>query len=149
MSTRVRRQLRILYAEDNLDDVELLRTALDRLTAPVVLEHVDNGIACLQYLRREDGYVNAPNVDLLLLDLNMPLMDGCEVMEHIVRDEALRALPVVVLTTSASPDDVERMYRLRCSSYLRKPVELQQFLRAVQLLIEYWGDLVTLPTSGS
>ncbi|HEU4603590.1 MAG TPA: response regulator, partial [Steroidobacteraceae bacterium] len=81
------------------------------------------------------------------LDLNMPAMDGFEVMEAILRDEVWRSLPVIVLTTSIAPEDVERMYRLRCSTYIRKPLELQGFRKAVQTIVDYWFKVATLPTS--
>ena len=142
----LKRPVRILYAEDNLDDVELLRAALELSPVEVDLHHVENGIACMRSLRSEAGDESHLPPDLLLLDLNMPMMDGFEVMEEIVRDESLRSLPVVVLTTSGDPEDVERMYRLRCSSYIRKPLELQGFVRAVQTMIDYWFTVTTLPS---
>ena len=136
----------ILYAEDNEDDVELIRTGLKRCGVPVNLHHVENGADCLRFLRREGAYANAPRPHLLLLDLNMPVLDGYEVMETIVKDPALRCLPVVVLTTSNAPEDVERLYRLRCNSYICKPLELQQWLKMVETIVEYWFKVVTLPT---
>jgi two-component system response regulator len=137
---------RILYAEDNFDDVELLRLALEHSASGVQLHHVENGVACMQYLRSQSR-ASLERPDLLLLDLNMPAMDGFEVMEAILRDEVWRSLPVIVLTTSIAPEDVERMYRLRCSTYIRKPLELQGFRKAVQTIVDYWFKVATLPTS--
>jgi two-component system response regulator len=136
------RPVRILYAEDNLDDVELLRAVLERSPIPVCLEHVEDGVACMEYLRRSE-----PLPDLLLLDLNMPIMDGFEVMRAIVGDESLRSLPVVVLTTSSAPEDIARMYRMRCSSYVRKPLEMPTFVCAVKTMIDYWFSVVALPST--
>ena len=144
MSAQTLSPVRILYAEDNFDDVELLRAALEHSPVQIWLDHVENGVACMEYLRRARcSHVSLP--DLLLLDLNMPVMDGFEVMHAIASDSSLCSLPVVVLTTSSSPEDVERMYRLRCSSYIRKPLELPAFVRSIETLIDYWFGVVTLP----
>lgn len=146
MNGRSLRPLRILYAEDNFDDVELLRAALEHSPIEISLDHVENGVTCMEYLRKAASLPNAPMPDVLLLDLNMPVMDGFEVLQAIISDSSLCWLPVVVLTTSSAPEDVERMYRMRCSSYVRKPLELPAFVRAVNTIVEYWFGVVTLPT---
>jgi two-component system response regulator len=135
----------ILLAEDNDNDVELMRIGFQRAKFAVNLHHVANGEQCMAFLRRQGQYADAPTPDLILLDLNMPRMDGREVLAEIVRDEALCKLPVVVLTTSDSNEDVLAAYKLRCSSYIVKPVDFDQFSQVVRGIGDYWFTLVVLP----
>src|SRR5687767_2522217 len=111
------RSAELLLVEDNPDDVELTRLALDRTCVGVRLHVVADGEACLRFLRE-----GAPRPDLVLLDLNMPGMDGRETLAEIARDEDLRGVPVVVLTTSSREEDVAEAYRLGCAGYVVKPV---------------------------
>ena len=99
----------------------------------------------LDFLNKEGKYKDAPTPDLILLDLNMPLMDGREVLERISKDEKLCHLPVVILTTSSEEQDILRMYKLRCSSYIVKPVDFDQFQRVVSEIGNYWFTVVVLP----
>ena len=99
----------------------------------------------MAFLRKQPPYADAPTPDLILLDLNMPVMDGREVLAEIVNDEALRHLPVVVLTTSYEAEDVHKMYQLRCNSYITKPVDFEKFVEAVRKLEDYWLTVVVLP----
>ena len=139
------RPAEILLVEDNDDDVELMRIGFERARFAVNLHHVPHGEACMEFLRNQGSYAQKPRPDLVLLDLNMPRMDGREVLAEIVRDERLRSLPVVVLTTSDSQEDVLASYNLRCSSYIVKPVDFHQFSRVVQGITDYWFTLVVLP----
>ena len=107
------RPAEILLVEDNEDDVLLTREGFRDARLLVNLHHVWNGEECLAFLRRQGRFSDAPRPDLLLLDLNLPVMDGREVLGEIVKDETLRHLPVVILTTSDSEQDILRMYRLR------------------------------------
>jgi two-component system response regulator len=100
----------------------------------------------MAFLRMEGQYANAPTPDLLLLDLNMPIMNGREVMAEMVADEKLQHMPVVILTTSSDEQDVLTMYRLRCSSYIVKPIDFDQFVRVVRSITDYWFTVVVLPT---
>ena len=134
----------ILLVDDNEDDVYLTRRAFKGARLPVNLHHVDNGKKCLTFLRKQPPYADAPTPDLVLLDINMPVMDGHEVLAAINADDALRHLAVVVLTTSAEESDITAMYRLRCNSYVTKPVDFEKFQRMVQQLTDYWLDLVIL-----
>lgn len=140
------RSAEILLVEDNEDDVYLTRRAFKSASVPVNLHHVDNGAKCLAYLRREGEFADAPVPDLVLLDINMPVMDGREVMAAINADPALRHLVIVVLTTSAEQSDIATMYQMRCNSYIAKPVDFEQFVKAVQQIADYWLGLVILPT---
>lgn len=140
------RPAEILLVEDNQDDVLLTRRGFDLTDLPVNLHHVENGEECMAFLHKAGSYAEAPTPDLILLDLNMPVMDGREVMAELVADERLRCLPVVVLTTSADERDILDMYRLRCSSYIVKPVDFDRFLEAIQSLGHYWFTVAILPS---
>lgn len=142
------RPAEVLLVEDNLGDVILTKEGFRNARLLVNLHHVENGEDCLAFLKKEGRYQDAPTPDLILLDLNMPKMDGREVLAELVADEQLRHLPVVILTTSAGDADVLKMYNLRCSSYIVKPVDFEQFQRVVQSIGEYWFSLVVLPSRG-
>lgn len=140
------RPAEILLVEDNQDDVVLARRGFERTHLPVNLHHVENGEECMAFLRKTGNYANVPTPDLILLDLNMPVMDGREVLTEMVADENLRRMPVVVLTTSADEQDIRDMYRLRCSSYIVKPVDFDEFLAAIQSISHYWFTVAALPS---
>jgi two-component system, chemotaxis family, response regulator Rcp1 len=140
------RPIEVLLAEDSEHDVELTRIGFEKARLAINLHHVEDGEQCLAFLRREGKYADAPTPDLLLLDLNMPILDGREVLSAIVEDERLRHLPVVVLTTSREATDIQSMYKLRCSSYITKPVDFDQFVRVVRTLTDYWFTVVVLPS---
>ena len=139
------RNLKILLVEDNADDAELTRRAFGMAGVEVDLRRVENGEECLRYLRHEGDYADVADPDLILLDLNMPVMGGREVLSAISEDDQLRHYPVVVLTTSAAEEDIEAMYRLRCSSYLTKPVSFTQFVEAIKQMAGFWLSLARLP----
>jgi chemotaxis family two-component system response regulator Rcp1 len=143
------RPAEILLAEDNENDVELTRQSFKRCKLVLNLHHVKDGEECMAFLRKQGKYANAPTPDLLLLDLNMPRMDGREVLAEIVADETLNALPVVVLTTSVQDEEILKMYKMRCSSYIIKPVDFPQFLHVVRSIAEYWLTVVVLPIENS
>ncbi|MFZ5877349.1 MAG: response regulator [Nitrospirota bacterium] len=137
----------ILLVEDNTDDVLLTRQGFKRAKFMVDLHHVENGEECMAFLRKEGRHAAAPTPDLILLDLNLPVMDGREVLAAMVADARFSHLPVVILTTSSDEQDILKMYKLRCSSYIVKPVDFDQFQRVVQGISDYWFTLVVLPTS--
>lgn len=136
----------ILLVEDNEDDVFLTREAFEAAHLRVNLHHVDNGEKCLQFLRKQGPYADAATPDLILLDMHMPVMDGYEVLSEIVKDAKLHHLPVVVLTTSYEAEDIRKMYGLRCSSYITKPVDFDSFTKAISQLAGYWLTVVVVPT---
>ena len=138
----------ILLVEDNEDDVVLTRRGFERAKLKVKLHHVENGRECLAFLRKQGAYADAPTPDLILLDLNMPLMDGREVMREIAKDEDLSKLPVVILTTSAAEQDLLEMYKLRCSTYVTKPIDFRQFQDVIAGLHNYWFTVAVLPPKG-
>jgi two-component system response regulator len=131
--------------EDTEADVVLAREGFRRAKLMVNMHHVDNGEKCLAFLRKQGQYASAPTPDIILLDLNMPIMDGREVLAEMVVDDQLKHFPVVVLTTSVQDQDILDMYRLRCSSYIAKPVDFEQFVRVVRGIANYWFTVVVLP----
>ena len=143
------RPIEILLVEDNENDVILTREGFKNSKLLVTMHHVSDGEACMQFLRKQGPYAHAPSPDLILLDLNMPRMDGREVMAEIARDETLCHLPVVILTTSAEDSEILKMYRLRCSSYIVKPVSFESFIPVIQSLANYWFTVVVLPANAT
>ena len=139
------RTAEILLVEDNEDDVLLTREGFKQAKFLVNMAHVENGEECMAFLRKQGPYRDAPTPDVILLDLNMPRMDGREVLAEIIKDETLRQLPVIVLTTSDAERDVLDMYRLRCSAYMTKPVDFEKFRDVIRGFCEYWFTLVVLP----
>ena len=135
----------ILLVEDNEDDVFLTREAFEAAGLKVNLHHVDNGEKCLQFLRRQGIYADVPKVDLILLDMHMPVMDGHQVLSEIVRDENLHHLPVVVLTTSYEAADIHKMYKLRCNSFITKPLDFENFVKVIAQMTGYWLTVVVMP----
>jgi chemotaxis family two-component system response regulator Rcp1 len=139
------RSAEILLVEDNEDDVILTRECFRAAKLAVNLHHVENGQECMAFLLNQPPFENQPPVDLVLLDLNMPVMDGREVLLAINANPTLNHVPVVVLTTSAAETDILKMYKLRCNSYIVKPVKFEQFIEVVRTLGDYWLTLVALP----
>ena len=141
----------ILLAEDDPGDQELTRRALEEGQVRNELHVVEDGEEALDYLYRRGKYVHpatSPRPDLLLLDLNMPKVDGRRVLEHIRTDHDLRRLAVVVLSTSQQEEDVIRTYDLGANSYITKPADQQRFVQVVQALEAYWFQTVCLPPTG-
>jgi CheY-like chemotaxis protein len=138
----------ILLAEDDRGDQELTRRALEEGKIRNDLRVVENGEEALAYLFRRGKYkdpATSPRPDLLLLDLNLPRVDGREVLERVRADSKLRRMAVVVLTTSRQEEDILRSYELGCNSFITKPVGMDQFIRVIQALEEYWFQIVVLP----
>jgi CheY-like chemotaxis protein len=141
------RPAEILLAEDNENDVILTKEGFRRAKLLVNLHRVRDGEECMEFLRRQGKYAGAPMPDLVLLDMNMPRMNGREVLAAIVADENLNHIPVIVLTTSAAEQDVCQMYKLRCSGYIVKPVNFDQFADVLRRFSDYWFTVVVLPSS--
>lgn len=138
----------ILIVEDSDEDYETLRWALRKLEIGRPTARCADGEDALDYLHRTGPYAppaEAPRPSLILLDLNLAVADGCEVLEEIKNDPALKTIPTVVWTTSADPRDVERCYRGGANSYLLKPVDMQEFLDEVQALTRFWFEVAILP----
>ena len=138
----------VLLVEDDPGDELLTREALENDRVGNVLHVVRDGAEALAFLRREGVYADAPRPGLILLDLNMPKMDGREVLARIKADEELRTIPVVVLTTSESESDVLSSYQLHANAYVTKPVDLDRFAQVVRRIDEFYLAVVKLPPGG-
>lgn len=139
------RAIEILMVEDNPGDVRLTREALKGGKVWTQVNVVEDGVAALDYLYRRPPYEAAARPDLILLDLNLPRMDGREVLAQVKSDPSLKLIPVVVLTTSQAEEDVLRAYHLSANCYVTKPVDLHQFNHIVQSIEQFWLTVVTLP----
>lgn len=139
------RPVEILLVEDDEGDVVLTTEALEASKITNNLHVARNGEEALRFLRREGGYADAPRPDIVLLDLNLPRVDGREVLMQIKQDDDLRRIPIVVLTTSEAEEDVLRSYDLHANAYVTKPVDFEQFLRVVQSIDEFFVTVVRLP----
>ena len=135
----------ILLVEDSTTDAELTLEALQEGRLHNNVHHVSDGEEAMKYLRREGRYENAVQPDLILLDLNMPRMDGRDVLKAMRDDSRLRVIPVVVLTTSSSETDIFETYGLAANNYIVKPVDLNQFFSVIQQVSHFWVKIVALP----
>lgn len=139
----------ILLVEDDLGDAGLVRIALKRGIYPVTLHHVKNGGEALAFLRRIGAdFRSAPRPALILLDLNLPGRSGHEILEELKGDRALRGIPVVVLSTSEAERDVAKAYQMGANSFLSKPMDVEDFSRAIHAVQDYWFRVVCLPAKG-
>lgn len=136
----------VLLVEDDVADVELVRQSFD---ASIQVHHVSHGRDALAFLRREEPHRDVPRPDLVLLDLNMPVMNGRELLSALREDPSLHGIPVIVMTSSVHPDDVREAYRLCANCYVRKPLDLDHFEELVRKVQAFWlGGVVTLPATG-
>lgn len=139
----------VLLIEDNPGDVRLTREALKEAKITINLSVASDGLEAMKMLRQEAPYSSQPIPDLVLLDLNMPKMDGREVLRLIKTDDNLKRIPVVVLTTSAAEKDILQAYGLHANCYITKPVELDQFMEIVKSIEGFWLTVVKLPRNSS
>ena len=135
----------ILLVEDNPGDFRLTQEALHEGKVYNNLHWAKDGVDALDFLKRRGKHANAPRPDIILLDLNLPKKDGREVLSEIKGDDDLRAIPVVILTTSQAEEDVLRSYDLHANCYVTKPVDLEKFIVVVQSIDRFWLTVVTLP----
>ena len=135
----------ILLVEDNIGDVRLTKEVLKDSKVRNNLTVASNGEEALACLRKQGKFQNASRPDLILLDLNLPVMDGREVLSRIKADPDLKRIPVVILTTSKAEVDILKTYNLHANCYVTKPVDLDQFVRVVQSLEDFWLAIVKLP----
>lgn len=144
----VTKPIDILLVEDNPGDVRLTKEALKEGKIKNNLFVTPDGVEALQFLKQEDEYAGAVRPDLILLDLNMPRMDGRELLEKIKQETELRRIPVVILTTSKSEEDIVKSYDLHANCYITKPVDLDQFINVVKSIEDFWLTVVKLPPNG-
>jgi CheY-like chemotaxis protein len=142
------RPIEILLVEDNPGDVRLTMEGFREAKVCNRIHTVSDGIQALAFLNRDGSYINVPSPDLILLDLNLPKKDGREVLASIKANPKIRHIPVVVLTTSKSEEDIVRSYELQASCYVTKPVDLDQFLEVVKSIGDFWLAVVKLPPGG-
>jgi two-component system response regulator len=147
MNPYLGRPVEILLVEDSPSDTDLTVAALAAAKVSNRLNVVEDGVQAMAFLRRAGPYAEAPQPDLILLDLNLPRKDGREVLAEIKSDERLKSIPVVVLTTSQAEKDVLQAYKLQASCYVTKPVDFEQFLEVVKSIEGFWLTVVKLPPS--
>ncbi|WP_229402320.1 response regulator [Micromonospora okii] len=137
--------LRVLLVEDDPADVALVRAALDAHHLDVELEHAPDGVEAMAFLRREGPHAEAARPDLILLDLNMPRMNGRAVLAAVKADAQLKAIPVVMLTTSAMDTDVLTSYSTHANAYVTKPLALDDYERVIAEILQFYGRVAELP----
>ena len=137
--------IEVLLVEDSPGDVRLTKEAFKDAKVHINLHVAPDGAEAMEFLRREGKHANAPRPDLILLDLNLPKKDGREVLEEIKKSPSLKSIPVVVLTTSASEEDILRSYLLHANCYITKPVDLTGFLKVIRSIDNFWLSVVKLP----
>src|ERR1700693_3727539 len=139
----------VLLVEDSPGDVRLTKEAFRDANSCIHLHVASDGVEAMAFLRHEAAYVRAPRPDLILLDLNLPKMDGREVLAHIKRDDSLKTIPTVILTTSEAEVDIVKSYQLQANCYLIKPVQLDAFESLVKGINDFWLTMVKLPQQQS
>ena len=137
--------INILQVEDSLGDIRLTKEALRESSINHVLHIANNGLEALDFLRREGKYLQSTRPDMIFLDLNMPLMNGLEFLKIIKQDDYFKRIPVVVLTTSNDNTDILETYNLHANCFVTKPVELDQFIKVISEVYQFWFSIVELP----
>jgi CheY-like chemotaxis protein len=140
------RPFNVLLVEDNDDDVLLTKHAFKNIPVAVEFQVARDGLDALKLLRHEAPYFDAKLPDIILLDLNMPRMDGRQLLAELKQDEHLKIIPTVILTTSTAEDDVSTAYRNFASAYMTKPIELSEFAHRTECFVQFWlSDVAILP----
>jgi CheY-like chemotaxis protein len=137
--------IEVLLVEDSPGDVRLTQEAFRTANRSIHLHVACDGVVAMAFLRREGAYAHVPRPDLILLDLNLPKMDGREVLAHIKVDDSLKTIPTVILTTSEAEGDILKSYQLQANCYLSKPVQLEAFESVVKSINDFWLTKVKLP----
>jgi two-component system, chemotaxis family, response regulator Rcp1 len=137
--------IEILIVDDDAGDIELMREALLTSKFKLRISEVHDGVECMAYLHHESKYLGAAKPDLILMDLNMPRMDGRETLKKIKSDPDLLMIPVVILTTSKAEEDIEKTYNAGANCYISKPVGLSELQKVVSVIESFWFTVVKLP----
>ena len=140
--------IQVLLIEDSPGDVRLTKEAFREANRTIHINVANDGVEAMAFLRREGAHAHAPRPDLILLDLNLPRMDGREVLARIKEDGGLKTIPTVILTTSEAEADILKSYQLRANCYLIKPVQLGEFEAVVKSINDFWLTKVKLPSRG-
>ncbi len=141
------REIEILLVEDNEGDARLAQEAMRDSKIRNGIHHVWDGEEAMTFLHRSGKYASAPRPDLILLDLNLPRMDGREVLAEIKAHDHLKRIPVVILTTSSAEEDILRSYDLYANCYITKPVSMVDFIKVVTAIQDFWLTIVKLPVA--
>ncbi|MGG6296730.1 response regulator [Leptolyngbya sp. AN02str] len=147
MNTQILRPVEILLVEDSPSDAHLTMQHLRHAEIANNLNWVQDGESAIDYVRQRGAYANSLRPDLIVLDLNLPGMDGHEVLAEIKADPQLKMIPVVILTTSINEQDVAQSYNLNANCYVSKPFDIQQFIYAIHMLRDHWLTVAKLPLS--
>ncbi len=145
MINQHKRPIEILLVEDNQADVLLTKAALADTKVAHHMNTVADGVHAMRFLQKADKYTNAPRPDIILLDLNLPVKDGRQVLAELKADKNLRNIPVIVLTTSNHETDIMTAYELNANCYIVKPIDFEEFCDAVKVIENFWFRVVTLP----
>lgn len=137
--------IHILLVEDNPGDARLILEALKESKLNAHVSIVGDGVEAMAFLRREGRYSTAERPNLMLLDLNLPRKDGRELLEEIKKDPVFKLIPVLVLTTSASNDDILSSYARHANSYITKPADMDEFMEVIRSIENFWFDIAKLP----
>ena len=138
-------QIEVLLVEDSPGDVRLTQETFRDANRSIHMHVARDGVEAMAFLKREGAHAHAPRPDLILLDLNLPRMDGREVLAHIKQDDSLKTIPTVILTTSEAEVDIVKSYELQANCYLSKPVQLDAFENLVRSINDFWLTKVKLP----
>ena len=145
MDNKVNKPLHILLVEDSEGDIFLIQEAFDEANITVNFSLVNDGRDAIDFLRKDGEFLDAMTPDIVLLDLNLPKMNGLEVLDIVKRDDQLKQIPVIMLTTSSSPDDIQKSYSSYVNSYIVKPSYFQNFIDIVKSVEDFWLETSTLP----
>ncbi len=139
--------INILLVEDNPADARLIKEVFKDTRIKNKLYVVKDGVDAMNFLNQEAEYADIPRPDVILLDLNLPRKDGREVLKELKEDEALKRVPIVILTTSSAEEDIIRTYNNHANCYITKPVDFDQFLKVITSIEEFWLNIVKLPSN--
>ncbi len=137
--------INILLVEDNPSDILLTKEIMIERKLHMHLDVVEDGVECIEFLRREGDFHDVKRPDIILLDLNMPKKNGIEVLEEIKQDSDLKLIPVVVLTSSKAEEDIIKSYENYANAFITKPVDFDQFVKIIEIFDDFWFSIVKLP----
>lgn len=148
ISNKLLEVVNILLVEDNSGDIRLTQEALKESKIAINLRIVKDGVEAMEFLRKKGKFENEIRPDVVILDLNLPKKDGREVLEEIKQDKLLKCIPIVILTSSEAEIDILKAYNLYANCYIKKPLDIDQFITIVQSIAHFWFSIVKLPPHG-
>ncbi len=144
MTNKTYKRAHILLVEDNEGDVLLTKEAFEESKIDTMISVAKNGQEALDFLNKKGAFSNAKRPDLIILDINIPIFNGHEVLERIKQDKKLKKIPVIILTTSSNQKDIDRAYENHCNTYIKKPLEMEEFIAAILKIEDFWLQLSVL-----